>query len=461
MRLGLSLKHSMNHQIFREYDIRGLVGIDLTEESVTVLGRAIGSYFRKNNVKTVSIGYDARESSPKFRDLLTDGFNKSGLDVLDFGMIPTPLLYFTLFNEAVDAGVMITGSHNPAEFNGFKICLGKSTIHGEQIQAIRNIALSGQFETGGGTVTEKNIIDRYLNFVAEDIHLGKRKLKVVVDAGNGIGGIIGAPLYKRLGCETIDLFIEPDSRFPNHHPDPTVLENMMHAVDAVLKNKADLAIAFDGDGDRIGVVDEKGRIIWGDELMTIFSRSLLEKEKGISIIGEVKCSQRLFDDIENYGGKAIMSKVGHSLIKAKMKETKAVLAGEMSGHIFFADRFFGFDDAIYSGARLLEILSNSGKPLSEFLSDLPTVFSTPEIRVDCADEKKFEIVRRLTEEFKKTNEVNDIDGARILFNDGWGLVRASNTQAILVLRFEAASEESLKEIRETIETKIQNIIKTT
>ena len=449
----------MNHQIFREYDIRGLVGTDLTEETVETLGRAIGTYFKGENVKCVSLGYDARESSPVFCDIFIKAFNQTGLDVLNVGMVPTPLLYYTLFTEDVQAGVMITGSHNPAEFNGFKICLEKSTLHGKQIQEIKKIAISKQFADGSGTVAEKDVLPGYLDFVAENILIGKRKLKVVIDAGNGIGGIVGAPLYKQLGCETIELFIEPDSRFPNHHPDPTVEKNMQDAIAAVKKNQADLAIAFDGDGDRIGVVDEKGNILWGDELMTIFSRSILEKTPGATIIAEVKCSQRLFDDIEKLGGNAVMSKVGHSLIKTKMKQTDAALAGEMSGHIFFADRFFGFDDAIYSGARLLEILSNSEKPLSEFLNDLPKVFNTPEIRIDCDDNQKFEIVRLLTEKFKQTHQVIDIDGARILFENGWGLVRASNTQAILVLRFEATDEESLNFIRQTVESSVQEIIK--
>lgn len=448
----------MNQQIFREYDIRGLVGTDLTKETVEILARAIGTYFKGQNVKRVSLGYDARESSPIFCDLFIKAFNQTGLDVLNVGMIPTPLLYYTLFTEKVEAGVMITGSHNPAEFNGFKLCLDKSTLHGKQIQEIKEIALSGEFADGNGNVEEKDILPNYLDFVAENVQLGSRKLKLVIDAGNGIGGIVGAPLYKRLGCETIELFIEPDSRFPNHHPDPTVEKNMQDAIEAVKKFNADLAIAFDGDGDRIGVVDEKGNILWGDELMTIFSRSILENNQGATIIAEVKCSQRLFDDIEKHGGKAIMSKVGHSLIKAKMKETNAALAGEMSGHIFFADRFFGFDDAIYSGARLLEILSNSEKPLSEFLADLPKVFNTPEIRIDCPDEEKFEIVRLLTGKFKQTHKVIDIDGARILFENGWGLVRASNTQAVLVLRFEAIDEESLNSIRQTVEKNVQEII---
>jgi phosphomannomutase/phosphoglucomutase len=448
----------MNQHIFREYDIRGLVATDLTEETVARLARAVGTYFRQHGARRVGLGYDARESSPVFRDLFTEGLNQTGLDVLDVGMVPTPLLYYTLFTERVDAGVMITGSHNPAEFNGFKLSLGKSSLYGKQIQEIKEIALSGDFTAGQGTVDKRDVIPGYMDFVTKNIQMGVRKLKVVVDAGNGVGGIVGAPLYKQLGCEVIELFTEPDSRFPNHHPDPTVLENMQHALEAVKQNKADLAIAFDGDADRIGVVDEKGNVIWGDELTTVFARSILEKNPGATVIAEVKCSQRLFDDIEARGGRAIMWKAGHSLIKAKMKETGAALAGEMSGHIFFADRFFGFDDAIYSGARLLEILSNSEKPLSEFLADLPPVYNTPEIRIDCEEEQKFEVVRRLAEEFRRTNEVIDIDGARILFPDGWGLVRPSNTQAILVLRFEAESEKSLENIQKIVEARVEKLI---
>lgn len=449
----------MNQHIFREYDIRGIVDKDLTTETVKTLARAVGTYFRRFEVKRVSLGFDARESSPRFRDLFIEGLNSSGLDVLDIGMIPTPLLYFSLFTENVDAGIMITGSHNPSEFNGFKLCLGKSSIYGEQIQTIKDIGLRGEFVEGAGIVENKDITPDYLKFVTENIKPGNRKLKVVVDAGNGIGGIVGVPLYKQLGFEVIELFIEPDSCFPNHHPDPTEAKNMLDAVEAVLANNADLAIAFDGDGDRIGVVDEKGKIIWGDELMTIFARSILKEKPNSTFIAEVKCSQRLFDDIEKHGGNAIMSKVGHSLIKAKMKETDAVLAGEMSGHIFFADRFFGFDDAIYSGARLLEILSNSENNLSEFLSDLPKVVNTPEIRFDCPDEYKFEIVKKITSEFKKSSKVIDIDGARIIFENGWALVRASNTQPALVTRFEAVNAMELEKIQTLVEAKVEHLLK--
>lgn len=448
----------MNQHIFREYDIRGVVDRDLTDETVYTLAKAIGTFYRENGATRVSLGRDARESSPRFRDLLARGLNETGCDVIDVGMVPTPLLYYTLFTLDVDAGVMITGSHNPADNNGFKICLNKSTIFGEQISRIKELALSGQFVSGSGKYEERDIIASYMDYVASNIKPGPRHLKVIVDAGNGMGGIIGAPLYKRLGFDVVELFCEPDSRFPNHHPDPTVVENMRFAVDAVAEHRADLAIAFDGDGDRIGVVDEQGRIIWGDQLLVIFSRSILKEKPGATFIAEVKCSQTLFDDIGSHGGNAIMWKVGHSLIKAKMKESKAALAGEMSGHIFFADRYFGYDDAVYAGARLLEILSSTEGPLSSLLDGLPQTVTTPEIRFDCPDEKKFAVVQAFTEEFKQKANVIDIDGARVLFDHGWGLVRASNTQPVLVLRFEADSDEHLREIRDTIESSLKKII---
>ncbi|HXG65816.1 MAG TPA: phosphomannomutase/phosphoglucomutase [Blastocatellia bacterium] len=448
----------MNEYIFREYDIRGVVGRDLTDETVYDVARAIGTFYRDHNASKVSVGRDARESSPVFRDLMIRGLTETGCDVIDVGMAPTPALYFTLFTEGVDAGVMITGSHNPADNNGFKICLGKSTIFGDQISEIKRIALSGNFAKGSGKAEERDILTKYSDHIASNIRLGQRRLKVVVDAGNGMGGFVGAPLYRRLGCEVIELFCEPDSRFPNHHPDPTVLENMRFAIDAVREHRADLAIAFDGDGDRIGVVDEQGRVIWGDQLMIIFARSILKERPGATFIAEVKCSQTLFDDIAANGGNPIMWKVGHSLIKSKMKEEKAALAGEMSGHIFFADRYFGYDDAIYSGARLLEILSNTDGPVSNLLAGVPQMFNTPEIRVDCPDEKKFAVVRALTEEFRQTHPVIDIDGARILFDHGWGLIRASNTQPVLVTRFEADSEEHLKEIQNVIEGRLRRLI---
>jgi phosphomannomutase/phosphoglucomutase len=448
----------MNEHIFREYDIRGVVGKDLTDETVYDLARAIGTFFRANGATHASLGRDARESSPRFRDLMIQGLNETGCDVLDVGMVPTPALYFSLFTEDVDCGVMITGSHNPADNNGFKICLGKSTIFGEQIGEIKRLALSREFASGEGVRSERDIAHAYQEHLRSSIRVGPRKLKVVVDAGNGMGGLIGSALYKELGCDVIELFCEPDSRFPNHHPDPTVVENMEFAINAVREHKADLAIAFDGDADRIGVVDERGRIIWGDQLMIIFARHILKELPGATFIAEVKCSQALFDDIRRHDGNPIMWKVGHSLIKSKMKETNAAMAGEMSGHLFFADRYFGYDDGIYAGARLIEILSNSDQPLSSQLADLPRMFNTPEIRIDCPDEKKFDVVKELTHEFKKTHEVIDIDGARILFDHGWGLARASNTQPVIVMRFEADSEDHLNAIQSVVESAAGRLI---
>jgi phosphomannomutase/phosphoglucomutase len=448
----------MNEHIFREYDIRGVVDKDLTDEIVYDLARAIGTFFRANGATHASLGRDARESSPRFRDIMTRGLTETGCDVLDVGMVPTPVLYYTLFTQPVDSGVMITGSHNPADNNGFKVCLGKSTIFGEHISEIKRIALAQTFASGQGRKHEIEVVDAYSEYIRSNIRMGSRKLRVVVDAGNGMGGFIGAPLYKQLGCDVIELFCEPDSRFPNHHPDPTVVENMRFAINAVREHKADLAIAFDGDADRIGVVDEEGRIIWGDQLMLIFARDILKESPGATFIGEVKCSQTLFDDIKRHGGNPIMWKVGHSLIKAKMKETHALMAGEMSGHLFFADRYFGYDDGIYAGARLIEILSQIQGPVSSLLADVPKMFNTPEIRVDCPDEKKFEVVRILTEEFKKTHEVIDIDGGRILFEHGWGLVRASNTQPVIVMRFEAESQDRLEEIQALVASAAERLI---
>jgi phosphomannomutase / phosphoglucomutase len=448
----------MNPHIFREYDIRGVVGRDLTDESVADLARAIGTFFYRNGARRVSVGRDARESSPLFRDLLVRGFNQSGLDVLDVGMVPTPMLYYTLFTQGVEAGVMITGSHNPPDENGFKVCLGKSTIFGSQISEIKEIALARDFASGAGAVEQRDILDEYSQQIAANVQLGPRRLKVIVDGGNGMGGMVGAPLYQAMGCDVVELFCEPDSRFPNHHPDPTVVENMRFAIDAVAEHQADLAIAFDGDGDRIGVVDETGRVIWGDQLMIIFSRAILKQHPGARFIAEVKCSQVLFDDILQHGGEALMWKVGHSLIKAKMKEIGAQMAGEMSGHLFFADRYFGYDDAVYAGARLLEILSATDQPLSHLLADLPPTVYTPEIRLDCPDEKKFAVVRALTEDFKRTHDVVDIDGARIRFAHGWALVRGSNTQPVIVMRFEADTQEHLEEMRRLLEAKARSLM---
>ena len=444
----------MNPNIFREYDIRGRVPEELNRETAYRLGQCFGAYYRGFGAKRISLGRDCRLSSPELRLGVMEGMMDVGMDVKDVGMVPTPLLYFSLHHLAVDGGIQITGSHNPPEYNGFKICLGKTTIYGEEIQKLRRIAESGSFPKGKGSVETREVIHPYREEVLKRIRCGQKQRKVVLDAGNGVAGLVAPELYTRMGVEVEKLFCEPDGLFPNHHPDPTLPENLKHLVQRVSDTSADLGIAFDGDADRIGVVDRRGKTLWGDQLMIIFSRDLLKRHPGAKIIGEVKCSQVLYDDIRKNGGVPIMWKAGHSLIKAKMKEEGALLAGEMSGHLFFAERYFGYDDAIYAGARLLEILTNENKELDELLAGVPSLVSTPEIRLDCPDDQKFQIVADLASEFKKQYQVIDVDGARVVFEGGWGLIRASNTQPVLVLRFEAEDQKTLQEIQKIFMNKL-------
>jgi phosphomannomutase/phosphoglucomutase len=439
-----------NPNVFREYDVRGVVDKDLNEEFVFNLGRAIGTYAAQNRIKNMTIGRDCRLSSDAYHNFLIKGLNASGVNTIDIGLCATPMLYFSIRHLHVGGGVMITGSHNPPEFNGFKICIGNSTIYGENIQKLRKIMENGKYAKGNSSARQKDISTDYENYLFDRIKI-KKKIKVVVDGGNGVGGHFALPLLKRYGCEIIPIYCEPDGNFPNHFPDPTVEENLDKLIKIVRSKKADLGIAFDGDADRLGVISDKGEIIWGDKLLLLFARQILKKNPGASIIGEVKCSQVLFDDIKKHSGRPIMWKAGHSLIKAKMKEEKAVLGGEMSGHFFFADRYFGYDDAIYAALRLLEILSLTGKKISELFSDVPKTFATPEIRVDCPDDKKAETVKRIKKHFQNTPGIVEIDGIRIPFKDGWALVRSSNTQPVIVLRFEATSKKSLQNIRDEVE----------
>jgi phosphomannomutase / phosphoglucomutase len=354
---------------------------------------------------------------------------------------------------------MITGSHNPPEYNGIKLGLGSATFHGGEIQALRVLAESGRFTTGSGSVTPYRIVAPYQEYVKQNLRCGARKLRVVVDAGNGTGGVVAVPIFKALGFEVVPLFIDMDGNFPNHHPDPTVEKNLEALKRKVLEVGADLGVAYDGDADRVGAVDEKGRVLWGDQLMILFSRALLKEEPGAAVVGEVKCSMTLYDDIARHGGCPIMWKAGHSLIKAKMKEEKALLAGEMSGHIFFAHRWFGFDDGIYSSARLVELLTHTDRPLSSLLADVPKTCSTPELRVDCPEDKKFAVVKAAQEWFKNRYDAVTVDGVRVVFPDGWGLVRASNTQPLLVLRFEAKTAERLGEIETLVRTRLNEIMR--
>lgn len=449
----------MNSSSFREYDIRGKFPEDLDVDSVYRLGLSIGAYYLGNGAEKISVGRDCRLSSPDLKEALIKGFVESGIKVIDIGMVPTPVLYFSIFHLGLDGGVQITGSHNPPEYNGFKVCLGKTTIHGDEIQKIRDIYEKGRFKKGPGGLEQAEVISSYLSCLVENIVPGDIRRKVVVDAGNGVGGMVAPDAYTAMGFDVERLFCEPDGHFPNHHPDPTIPENLNYLTKEVLSKSADLGIAFDGDADRIGVIDNEGNTLWGDQLMIIFSRDILERNPGAKIIGEVKCSQVTYDDIRKHGGVPIMWKAGHSLIKSKMKEEGAIFAGEMSGHLFFADRYFGYDDAIYAGARLLEIMSRTKKEVRQLLAGVPHMVNTPEIRIDCPDDRKFRIVAAIAEGFKKEYEVIDVDGARVLFEGGWGLVRASNTQPVLVLRFEALDEGRLKEIRDLFMTRLNPFLK--
>ncbi len=448
----------LNPSIFREYDIRGIAGKDLTPEFAQLLGLAYAEYLRSSPLAskkpqlTVSVGWDCRLTGPAYQEALVQGLTQAGLNVIRLGVCSSPLTYFSLFHLEVDGAIMVTGSHNPSDYNGFKICVGKDTIHGHQIQDIRKIMESNPKPApASGKVSDYEIIPPYLAFHQKNA-LPLKKKKIVIDAGNGAASVVAPELFKRLGAEVIPLFCEYDGRFPNHHPDPTVVHNLKDMIRAVKENKADFGVAFDGDADRIGLVDENGKVIFGDEIMIILARDLLKTNPGAKIISEVKSSHRLYNDIASRGGQPLMWKTGHSLIKSKMKEIGALLAGEMSGHIFFSDRYFGFDDAVYAALRIYEIACKTDLPLSSLISDLPKTFTTAEIRVDCVEEQKFQLVEETKLQLSKGRKVNDIDGVRADFGDGWGLVRASNTQPVLVLRYESTTEAGLKSIRETIES---------
>ena len=446
--------------IFREYDIRGVADTDLLSPDIELLGRAIGTYFIRRAGSNVTLGRDCRLSSDRLHAALLKGLQAAGCHVTDLGVIPTPLLYFSVFHLKSSGGVMITGSHNPAEFNGFKVMAGKSTIHGAEIQEILRIITAGDFATGTGSNQTYDITTPYVDEIASKFHF-KRRIKVVLDGGNGTAGPTMHRLLEKLNVDATELFFEMDGRFPNHHPDPTVEANLTHLQAAVKTQGAEMGIAFDGDADRIGAIDEKGSVIWGDYLLLIYAREILSRKPGATFIGEVKCSQVLYDQIEKLGGKAIMFKTGHSLIKAKMKEENAELAGEMSGHIFFADQYYGFDDALYAACRLIDIVANSGQSLSAQTAGLPALVSTPEIRVDSSDEIKFEVVAKVAAHFRKTHKIFDIDGARVLFPKGWGLVRASNTQPVLVMRFEAETPELLAAYQAEVEAAVAQAQPTT
>jgi phosphomannomutase/phosphoglucomutase len=463
----------LDDKIFREYDIRGVVNKDIDEGVAFLLGKAFGTLLKQvdTHAEKVSVGRDARLSSDALASQIIKGINSVGIHVIDIGLCPTPLQYFSLFHLNLDGGIMITGSHNPPEYNGFKLSIGKDTIFGREIQKIREIIQQGNWHQSnkeGGT-EEYDIVSSYVHYMNKRFsYLAENKyksLKVVVDAGNGTAGIVAPDILKTMGCSVIPLFCEPDGRFPNHHPDPTVVEYIHDLIETTKKEKADIGIGYDGDADRIGVVDTDGNIIWGDQIMIILARDILKRKPGETFIGDVKCSQLMFDDIEKNGGRPIMWKTGHSLVKDKMRQEQAVLAGEFSGHIFIADDYFGYDDAIYTSFRLVEILKKTGKGIRELLSDIPRLYYTPEIRVECEEELKKPLVEQLVKNFEhyhKTGDsplpirqTNNIDGVRVVFEKGWGLVRSSNTQPVIVMRFEAEDKESLEFYRNFLETEMQ------
>ncbi len=442
---------NLKSTIFREYDIRGIADEELLDPGIYQLGQALGTFIqRTSGAKNINLARDCRLSSTRLRNALIGGLKASGCDVTDIGVVPTPLLYYSVYHLKAVGGVMITGSHNPAEYNGFKVMCGQSTIHGEDIQTVKELIEKQDFLTGEGTETTFDIVTPYVDEITSHFHF-QRKLKVVVDAGNGVGGPVFHRMLEKLNVEAEELFMDMDGSFPNHHPDPTQPENLRHLIAAVQKQPVDLGLAFDGDADRVGAVDEAGNMVYGDMLLFIYGRDILTRKPGATIIGEVKCSQFMYDELRHLGGNAIMWKTGHSLIKAKMKETHAELAGEMSGHMFFADGYYGFDDALYAACRLMEIVATSGQPLSAQLSTVPKTVSTPELRNDCPDETKFAVVQKVLAHFRDKYEVLDVDGARINFANGWGLVRASNTQPVLVMRFEATTPELLAQYRSEVE----------
>jgi phosphomannomutase/phosphoglucomutase len=443
----------MNPNIYREYDIRGIADTDLNDADVERIGKAYGTYMVEKGLKSAAVGRDVRLSSERIQNALIRGILSTGVNVMDVGRVPTPVLYFAIMHLNADGGAMVTGSHNPIEFNGIKLNEGLASLYGDKIRGIRDRIEKGDFASGSGKLDKKEIVPDYKSMILERIRI-RRKFKIVIDAGNGMAGPIAPELYEKMGCEVIRMYCDPDGRFPNHLPDPTVMKYIQNLRDKVVESGADFGIGYDGDADRLGLVDERGRVVFADQILALLSREVLRRNPGGTVVFDVKCSQLLPEEIEKGGGVPLMWKTGHSLLKAKMKETGAPLAGEMSGHIFFKDGYFGYDDGIYVSFRMVQFLSEQDKTLGGLRDELPAFVSTPEIRVDCPDEQKFEIVRKLVESFKRDYRVIDIDGARVLFGDGWGLVRASNTQPLLVMRFEAKTETRLREIEAVFRKKL-------
>lgn len=439
--------------IFREYDVRGLVDTDLAPDNVGALGRALGTAFRREGARRVGVARDVRQSGERIFGDLVGGLLSTGCDVVDYGLAPTGAFYHAQATGPEEAGIVITGSHNPPEFNGFKLVLRGESFFGEQIQGLRKLVEAGDFESGDGEQSRREILDAYVEDIRQRASIA-RPVRFAYDSGNGAAALIAARLFAALDQSPRALFDEPDGSFPNHHPDPTIPENVEDLRRCVLEEGLEFGVAYDGDADRIGVVDARGEILWGDRLLVLYARDLLSRQPGAKVIHDVKCSQTLTDAVTAAGGEPVIWKTGHSLIKQKMKESGAPLAGEMSGHIFLGENWYGFDDALFATVRLLEIIARDGRPLHEILADVPVLEATPEIRVDCADETKFAVVDHVREHFRPLAPVVEIDGARVGFEHGWGLVRASNTQPALVVRVEADTPARLAEYRSRIDDAI-------
>jgi phosphomannomutase len=464
-------KHSFHPSIIRAYDIRGIYGSTLNDADAFFVAKSFASFLQKNGKKKISVACDGRLSSPALKAELIKGLLESGLEVFDVGLGPTPMLYFSVYHLDTDAGIMVTGSHNPKDHNGFKIMLKERPFFGDDIIGLSKIAEAGDFVSGEGLLREPDVKEEYVDRMLTDCILAEsdsplldeidsfkpnKDLRIAWDNGNGSAGDIMTRLTERIAAEHILLYSDIDGTFPNHHPDPTVPENLKDLRKVVIEQECDIGIAFDGDGDRIGVMDNKGEIIWGDQLMVFYAREILKNKRGSTIIADVKASNVLFNEIAKAGGKPLMWKTGHSFVKAKMKETKSPLAGEMSGHIFFADKYYGFDDALYAAIRILNILALSKDSLFAMRKTMPQTHSTPEIRIECTEERKFVIVEELKENLRKNNiAFNDVDGIRVSENGGWWLIRASNTQPVLVARCEAKDKKLLHELKKSVKGHLQ------
>jgi phosphomannomutase / phosphoglucomutase len=464
----------ISEKIFREYDIRGIVGKDISSDVAFSIGRAFAVLLKRTrpDARIASVGRDVRLSSAGLAAAVIEGIRTEGINAVDLGICPTPLQYFSIATHELDGGIMITGSHNPPDYNGFKISIGQTTIHGGDIQKLKKIVTNSDWGTSSakGGLKSLDIIDEYRKYMLNEFsYLAGtqfRRLKVVVDAGNGVAGPVAPELLSAIGCDVIPMYCEPDGNFPNHHPDPTVIENIRDLIAETTNSGADFGVGYDGDADRIGVVNNKGAIVWGDQIMIVLARELLKEHPGAKVIGDVKCSQLFFDDIAKHGGMPVMWKTGHSLIKQKMREEKALLAGEFSGHIFIADRYYGFDDALYTTFRLVEIMKKTGKSIYDLLADIPQLYYTPEIRLDCPDDEKCAVVNRIVSRFMAYNKngsskfrvagIDTTDGVRIMFDNGWGLVRASNTQPVVVMRVEADSEKSLDDYKAFLQKEFED-----